>query len=178
MRTIAWVILLLAAGSIRAHAQQPATMTDLNNTSLVIDSLAGKKVLLLLLPLRQDTALTSQLLEFQARWRDSIRVIGLVCLADCQLSADSVRSWYNPLLGAGVFVTEGADSSRDGNPRESVIRWLSGRNRTERALDPGLSGSKFFLDKQGRLYAQPGASTSLRSSVIDNIVRTNVPEEQ
>jgi hypothetical protein len=71
-------------------AQSAATLTDINNNSITIESLAGKKIIITILPLQEDSSVVNQLVRFQNKFGDSVKIIGLVCLSACNASSQAI----------------------------------------------------------------------------------------
>lgn len=146
------------------------TITDIHQQTFSVDSLGGKKILIIILPLQQDTAAINQLLRFQDRFSDSVQVIGLVTS-----EVDTVI--YQEAVARGVIITMGSMELDPSTERRSVLKWLSDLNKNNRASDPGVLGYKYFLSKHGRLYAELGPLSDLDGTLVENIVRSKVPGE-
>jgi hypothetical protein len=159
------------------YTQSSVNITDLNNHSLNVNDLAGKKIVIIFLPVVQDTSLAAQLTRFENKYSDSATVIGLVCLSGCNLSSATVLSWYAGAIDAGLFITTGSTEGDNSDARQSTLKWLSNRNINNRQTETTLPGSKYFLSKQGKMYAQLGPQASLDSKMADNIIKTKVPGE-
>jgi hypothetical protein len=158
-------------------AQPAARIMDIDNHGFSIDSMSRKKILVIVLPLQRDTAVVNQLLRFQSRHARQVRIIGLVCWGNSNPPVDSVRNIYEKLVNEGVIITQGMGATDAAvNEREGVLKWVSDMNRNRRA-NPFAVGTKYFISEGGRLFAQPGKSSSLDSRVLDNIVQTIVPGE-
>ena len=176
MKIISSIILCLLL-NINSKAQTTPVIYDINNNSLVIDSMAGKKILVIILPLQRDTGIVHQLVSFQNSHDSLVKIIGMVCWGNNNPAIDTMRSIYAEAVSAGVFITQGmqpGDSAVD--QRQAVIKWLSAMN-ADRTANPFALGSKYFISRAGRLYAQPGSSISLDSHLAENILRSPVPGE-
>src|SRR5882757_4064163 len=117
MKGIFIVILWLAVNQVCSQSLQ-----DIQGQPFSLDSCAGKKILVMVLPLLADTAITGQLTRFQNRNAGNVKVIGLV-----SNTADSVRSVYQGLMDMGIIITRGigaSDTTKD--TRGSLVQYLSG----------------------------------------------------
>lgn len=152
------------------QALRAQMITDMHQQTFAVDSLEGKKILIVILPLQQDTAAIHQLVRFQQKFGDSVQVIGLV-------TSEVDTTIYQEVVARGAIITTGSTEQKPPNERRSVLQWLTDLNNNNRTTDPGVSGYKYFLSKQGRLYAELGPSTSLDGTLVENIVRTRVPGE-
>jgi len=137
----------------------------------------SQKTLIIILPVKPDTAIMGQLQRFQERHAQQVKIIGLVSLGTAGASAKSAGPTYDRLATTGVTLTEGmAAGDSAGSPKLSVLKYISNKSRN-RQIDRSAEGSKYFLSENGRLYAQLGATVSLDSRVADYILQTNVPGE-
>jgi hypothetical protein len=71
-----YVIVLTILFYCCSMAQSRGTITDINSHTVNLDSMCGKKMLIMLLPLQRDTAVISQLLRFQNNYVSSVVVGG------------------------------------------------------------------------------------------------------
>jgi hypothetical protein len=157
-------------------AQVSGSITDINNNTISIKSLQGKKILLVVLPLQKDTAIINQLLRFQKKNEQRVTVIGLVTIQAGAPSKDFYKETYTEASQKGITITEGlATVETVADERESVIQWLTGKSNN-RQLDRFANGSKYFLSEEGRLYAQLGKGTRLDDPLVACIVNTVVPK--
>jgi hypothetical protein len=159
------------------QAQSAGTLTDINGNTLHLDSLHSKKCLVIILPVQTDTSAVNQVLRFKNRFVDSVQVIGMVCCSACNTSLTTIHNLYDVLVNADVFITTAAMAGTAASDKEVIIKWISDRNNN-RAAEPGIVLSKYFISPGGHLYAQPGATIKLDAPVIFNLARTKVPGEQ
>lgn len=166
MKNIFVVLLAMSiVGDIQA--QQAGVLTDVRGQQLPIDSLYGKKCLVMILPAQSDTAITHQLLRFKNRFPNGVQVIGMV---------SEHTPLYDTLIDAGVFITTATLSAWPTTNTANILKWISERNHNRQA-EPGAVASKYFISRYGRLYAQPGATVSLDAPVVTNLVKAVVHGE-
>lgn len=166
------IIILVCTGAV--YSQEAGQISDLASNHWSVSSMEGKKVLVVILPLYQDTAICNQLLRFKSRHADSVQLIGLVCTDSCGSSAEILTGLYSDLMASGVIISEGITEVTPDDVRESVLLWLSGKNKFSRQTEACFIGDKYFLSKRGELYAQLGHETSLDRQIVDNIVRNSL----
>lgn len=173
------IFLLLISGLLYygSRAQSQGSITDIYNKSMPIDSLQGKKILLIVLPLEKDSGVINQLLRFQKKYAQKAQVIALVNTRSVGSSSkEFYKETYAETSRDGITISEGFQpAEKVDSERASVIQWISGKNNN-RQLDRYATGSKYFLSEDGRLYAQLGKDVSLDDRIIQNIVNTHVPK--
>lgn len=145
-------------------------ISDVAGHSMDLDSCAGKKILVVILPQKQDTSVDGQLTRFQQVYSGEVVVIGLVTG-----DPDSLAGQYADLMTTGIFVTTGIlDSTTVSDRRSSVIQYLSGISRSS-TQTPDVVGNKYFLSEKGSLYADGAYSMNLDSQIVSDIIHTQVP---
>lgn len=172
------ILLVILCGLlfIVSTAQSARNISDVNNKAINLDSLQGKKILLIVLPLNKDTGIINQLLRFQKRYENRVQVIGLVNTRPGSPAKEFYKDAYNEATRSGITITEGlAHAEPVNNERVSVVQWVTGKSNNRQA-DRFATGSKYFLSEDGRLYAQLGKELSLDDRIVQNIVNTNVPK--
>jgi len=169
------ILLFVFFSCLAGRAQTPGHVMDVNARSVQVDSTDGRKMLIVLLPAKTDTALIGQLWRFQQRHSSDVRVIGVLAPDPNPQAALSAQPGMAKLVTAGVILTKGM-AARDSatGPRGSLLKYLSGRSRN-RQVDKGIEGCKYFLSEKGKPFAQLGPNGSLDSRVADYIVQTRVP---
>src|SRR5687767_5467483 len=109
-----------------SYAQESRHITDINNNNISMDSLSGKKVLVIVLPLQKDTATINQLIRFQNRYGQKVKAIGLFAISSDNRSVEDVRTIYQDVSTKGIIVTDGLQTTDTAvSARESVIAWLT-----------------------------------------------------
>ena len=172
-----YFLLLTVMGGMAVRAQSPGYILDALHKPVHLDTADGRKLLVVLLPAEPDTALTGQLLRFQARHRQQVRVIGVLASGAGGAVMANLQTGYGRLPAAGITLTEGlADTDSAAGPRGGLLKYLSRKSRN-RQNDRFAEGGKYFLSEKGRLFAQLGKKDSLDSRVADYIVQTKVPGE-
>ena len=172
-----YLFLLALMCGIAGRAQSPGYILDAGHEPVRLDTTDGRKLLIVLLPTGPDTALTGQLLRFQVRHGQTVRVIGVLAQGTGALVMADAQNSYAKLPAAGITLTEGmAETDSIAGVRGGLLKYLSRKSRN-RQNDPFAEGAKYFLSEKGRLFAQLGRAGSLDSRVADYIVQTHVPGE-
>jgi hypothetical protein len=162
---------------LAGQAQSPDSVFDVFHQPVHLDTTDSRKLLIILLPARPDTALAGQLLRFQARHRRQVRIIAILAPGAGPSAAGDHSNVYGKLSSVGVVLTEGmADTDSAAGRRSSFLKYVSCKNR-HRQTDLFAEGSKYFISEKGRVFAQFGKNTSLDSRLADYIVQTMVPGE-
>ena len=160
---------------IDSYAQTAGSIIDINDKAIKIDSLQGKKILLIILPVIKDTAIINQLLRFQKKYEKQVQVIGLVNTQSGGTTKEFYKNTYGDASTAGITISEGIQPvEKVTDERNSVIQWVSGRNKN-RELDRFATGSKYFISEDGRMSAQLGKETSLDAPLVKSILNAKVP---
>ncbi len=164
--------------SLVTYGQSAATFMDINNQAVSTDSFQNRKLMVILLPARMDTALQGQMLRFQARHAGNIRVLGLIDSSWMERMPASANGICQPLCRSGIVVSAGLTTVPK-NParRDALLQWVTGRSRG-RQQEAGSSGRKYFISESGRLYAVLGPETSLDNPAADYLVNVQVPGEK
>lgn len=169
------IILLTGLLYQNSIAQSVRSITDVNDKTTTIDSLKGKKLLIIVLPSQTDTALNTQLLRFQKMYAQKVKVIGLVNVQPGATSKEFYATTYAAAARSGVIVSEGiVNTEKADNERASVIQWMTSTSNN-RQKDRYAIGTKYFLSEDGRLYAKLGKETSLDDPLVKCIINTKVP---
>jgi hypothetical protein len=154
---------------------QSCTITDLNNKSTCVDSLQGRKLLIIVLPSQKDTALNNQLLKFQKAYGQKVTLIGLVSMQTGDPTKEIYKQTYDDASREGMLVTEGIPvDAKATDQRQSVLQWISSKSN-DRRVNRFVTGSKYFISETGRLYAQLGNNTPLDDPLVKCIINTKVP---
>lgn len=170
-----YILILLLLAFYNGMGQAAGRIKDVQGQSVSLDSVTNKKILIVVLPAKPDTAMIGQLQRFQDRHVLQVKIVGVVSAGTAGKSGGGAS--YDRLATAGVILTEGMAVGDSANsPKLSVLKYISNRSRN-RQVDRLAEGSKYFLSESGRLYAQLGGNISLDSRVADYILQTNVPGE-
>jgi hypothetical protein len=171
------VLFFVMICALAGKAQSPGYIQNAVHQPSHLDTTDGRKLLIVLLPTKPDTAFTGQLLRFQARHGEQVRIIGMLTPGTARMVTADRSNTYVRLLAAGILLTEGmAQTDSIAGPRSGILKYLSNKNRN-RQIDHFAEGGKYFLSEKGRLYAQLGKTTSLDTRLADYIVQTHVPGE-
>jgi glutathione peroxidase len=146
---------------------------QLNGDTESLNSYGGKKTMYIILPLTQTDPVFSQLQAFKDRYRDSVRVVGILSLEDgFQASqANNIQSMYNSM---GIIISEGMNTKKtSGASQSAIMKWLT--NKAENShfdMDANGIGQKFFVNESGGLFAVLPVQASLQAQIIDKIVHS------
>ena len=159
--------------SAKAQNFKSLSIKKLNGDTVSMAALAGKKVLVIVLPLSQSDSNFSQIQAFRNRYLDTVQVVGVLSFEDGFQAASSsaIQSLYSNM---GIILTEGMYSRKtSGAIQAPFMRWLTDRTKN-RHFDNDVQGigQKFFVSESGRLFAVIAAATSLSFPFIDRIVHT------
>jgi glutathione peroxidase-family protein len=141
--------------------------------AIPLSRVAGKKILIIILPLKQEDQVFQQLKEFKKRYADSITVIGIPVFEE-GYEANKAVAFRQLYAGMGITLTEGMKARKNsGTAQHALFQWLTdvGKNRYSTVEQPRI-GHKFFINESGRLYAVMRQETSLQSPIIDRIVHS------
>ena len=175
-RRLLYLFVFVGLCDLAGLGQTPGYVSNIANQNVHLDTMDGRKILIVILPAQPDTALIGQLIRFGNRHAGQLRVFAIVASGTSALAAASPNG-YGKLPAAGITVTEGIpDAATPAGPRSGILQYLSRKSRN-RGADRFAEGSKYFLSEKGRLFAQLGRNSSLDSRQADYIVQTNVPGE-
>src|SRR5579859_7487917 len=88
------IFLWMLLTAITGFGQSVAGVRDVRGQSIPLDSLTGKKLLIVILPTTKDTALTGQLLRFQRRHARQVAILGIVSQGTSLLAMDTTSDGY------------------------------------------------------------------------------------
>jgi hypothetical protein len=173
-KTLIIIIYLLIYRS--SMAQTSPDITDIYNNTISLQSLQGKKILIVILPLQKDTAAIDQLLRFQKKYEKKVAVLGLVTVQPGSPSVDFYKNTYNDASKEGLTITTGiSKDNKATDERASTIQWLTAKSNNRQA-DRYAPGSKYFLSEDGRLYAQLEKGIHLDAPIVQSIINVIVPK--
>lgn len=169
MMVLVFCFELIVVGQTRGY------ITNINDQAVRLDTMDGRKLLIVILPSQPDTALMGQLTRFQGRHGQHVRIVGVIAPGSIALISAQSQSGYQKVSAAGVLLTRGVvDGDPVGGQRTAMLKYLT-RKSNNRQMDRFAEGSKFFLSEKGRLYAQLGRNDSLDSRLADQLIQTMVP---
>jgi hypothetical protein len=154
--------------SIHAH-----TITTINNTSLSLSSLAGKKIVFVIAPLSiRDSAKIRAIKEFQNKYDTSVQVIGILTheLGYKDSLQSKIIALYNNtkpiMLTTAIYATTTPQHAQN-----SLLKWLLTKAENK-VFDSRFSGDmqKFFLDEQGALYHVASPSLEFASPFMEVLI--------
>lgn len=138
----------------------------------------GKKILVITLPLQQNSSndsLLHALDSLRAAHNGSLVIIAVPSYEDGYTPAlkNSLKQWYRSKLSMAIIVTEGYITRKtSGNIQHSLFKWLTDKNRNNHFdRDVTGPGNKFIISTTGELIGVLGAQTRLGSSVMNNLLQ-------
>lgn len=174
-----WMLMLLAQNAVCQATVYDQPMSDINGIPNQLLHLAGKKIMFVVLPLKEaDTAFSAALSRFQELYADSITVVGILSRED-GFNASRVhliKERYASQLRVGMILTEGMNIRKSAGAQQApVMSWLT-KQEFNRHFDRDASGPgvKFFVSGSGRLYAVLGNEVPFDARVIERIVSAAV----
>ena len=145
----------------------------LNGDTENVNNYEGKKTMYIILPLNQNDPVFGQLQAFKNRYKDSVRVVGILSIEDgFEASlAGSIQLMYN---GLGIIVSEGMHTKKaSGATQAAIMKWLT--NKTQNLhfdVDAVGIGHKFFVNESGKLFTVLPIQASLETPIIDKIIHS------
>jgi hypothetical protein len=170
-----YLFILVSFYAMAGRSQSPGYIQDMQHQAVHLDTMDGRKLLIVLLPAQPDTGMAGQLLRFQSRHAQQLRIIGVLAPGTGALVGANSSNAYSLLSAGGIILTEGlaaTDSVR--GPRSGLLQYLSRKNRN-RQVDSNVEGSKYFLSEKGTLFGMLDRKSSLDYPVADYLVQTKVP---
>ncbi|MBC7884852.1 MAG: hypothetical protein H7X99_05220 [Saprospiraceae bacterium] len=147
----------------------------IDGTKVELSSFKGKKILIVTLPLSaQDLNLSAtELSNLQAKYQNSLIVIGIPAEETGYRKGDdkTLKALYknqksNFIISAGMKVKKAA-----ADKQSPLFQWLTNKDRNQHFdQDVRSTGQKFFIDKNGELYAVIGPQLKLNNAIIDRIM--------
>lgn len=171
MNRIFIFIMICCYGTLNGSAQ--TTLTTLDGQQLHLDAYAGKKLLYIVMPLNEDTAISGQITRFQNKYASKIQVIALVGTGND--SRAGLPQNYQGLTANGIVCTQGMTMRDSSDPKSDVLAWITGMKNGASA-DAAPTGSKYFISEDGTLYATLGPEISLDYAIVYSMVNMQVPK--
>jgi hypothetical protein len=170
-----YLFILASLYAMAGQAQTLGYIQNVQHQAVRMDTMDGRKLLIVLLPTQPDTNTAGQILRFQARHGQQIRIIGVLAPGTGALVGANSSNAYSLLSAGGILLTEGmAATDSVGGPRSGLLQYLSRKN-SNRQTDPNVEGGKYFISETGRLFGMLDRKGSLDYPVADYLVQTTVP---
>ena len=171
MNRIFILIMICCYGTLDGSAQ--TTLTTLDGQQLHLDAYAGKKLLYIVMPPNEDTAISGQLTRFQNNYAGKIQVIALVGTGND--SRAGLPQNYQGLMANGIVCTPGITVRNSSDPKLDVLAWIT-RMKNGASADAAPAGSKYFISEDSTLYATLGPEISLDYAIVYSMVNMQVPK--
>lgn len=171
------IFLLLLSGFALSSFGQSAiynqSVTNIDGGQVMLNSYAGKKVLFIIAPARlADTAKVDELVAFNTRYGDTVKLIGIMSLEDGFEDSNKVaiKSMYQS-RGVNIVLTQGMYTKKSSANQSAIMQWLTKRTMNKRFDDDaGGVGQQFYVDENGKLFSVLIAQTDLFSPAVERNV--------
>lgn len=172
-KSIFFAILVFVGFKLHSQNLSQISFRTLSGDTVMMTSLLGKKTLFFVVPLNENDAQFNQLHVFKNRYKDTIRIVGILSVEDGFQSANSssLQTLYDSI---GIILSEGMYTKKSSNSNQSALfKWLTNKNENLHFdMDARGVGHKFFVDENGRLFAVMPPPAPLNSGMIDRIVHS------
>ena len=133
---------------------------QINNSTIALSTLQGKKLLIITLPLQRTPTADSALYALDTlatAHAADVKVIAVPAFEDGFTASqkNNLRQWYRSKLGNHIIITDGLYTRKtSGSQQHALFKWLTDSNQNN-AFDIDVSGPgfKFFVRANGELYA-------------------------
>lgn len=168
------IVLLLFINTLFAQSFHRLNFKTETGDSVSLSRFAGKKVLVIIVPLSPQDSVFRDLQAFKNRYRDSIQIIAVPSIENgfqkSHGAALQARCHeMNVLLTAGMYTQKASGASQS-----ELLSWLTEKGRNTHFNDDVKGpGQKFFISETGRLYAVLPPQASLSHPIMDRIVHAH-----
>ncbi|MES2849440.1 MAG: hypothetical protein V4685_10320 [Bacteroidota bacterium] len=171
----------LLAGSaylpIKAQEVTSINISMINGDTISLDQFAGKKIMLVLLPvdtLEADSLFLLHIDSTARAYADSIEFIGIPSYEDGYRDSihASVKNWYNDRLHLSFKITVGMYThNSSGVLQHPLFKWITDEEQNGH-LEATISGygQKFLLNKSGGLMAVLSSGTMLKTKLMNALI--------
>jgi glutathione peroxidase len=175
---IAKLLLLLTflAGLPSVTSLYSIHITSINGQDKSMSDFAGKKLLIIVLPVTTTPA-DSQYLErvgqVSRTYADSVNVIGVPAYeyGFTTASQSAISQRYTSLIGSQVFITSGMYVKLSSAKQHPLFSWLT-HSTQNGVFDEEVKGvgQKYFIDSYGQLFGVLSAAFTLRDSLMARLL--------
>ncbi len=154
------------------------SITRIEGGTVSLSSFAGKKLLVITLPIEQSATADSLLHSLDtlaAAHSADLAVVAVPTVEDgySPSAKSELQNWYRSKLGNYVTVTDGMYSRKtSGVQQHPLFQWLtnsSGNGTFD--IDCEGSGTKFFADEQGKLYSVLRPITRISGKSVQKVLQ-------
>lgn len=149
-----------------------------------ISTYAGKKILIVNLPVIRDASADSLLYSLDTMATAHIADLAVIAVPSVEdgftaSQKDSLQVWYRSKLGNYVLLTDGLYTRKtSGYQQHGLFKWLTDVNRnTIFNMDITGPGYKFFVHADGALYAVLRPQTKMWSMSVNKVLHTEQPTQ-
>lgn len=146
---------------------------DIDGSTINLSSFQGKKILFCTIPLNGSNSSIDDLDSLIRANGLKIKVIGIPSIEDgfSDSMKVSVKNIYQS-RGINILLTEGMYTKKtSGSNQSSLIMWLTKKDLNGSFnLEVKGNGQKFFIDKNGKLFATVNPEVSYLSPLIRNYI--------
>lgn len=151
--------------------------TTINGQIKQMNEFAGKKIVVIVLPVTQtenDVAHLQLLDSLSKQYADQYTMIGIPSIEDGfeEESADSLKVWYQSLLGDKVILTAGMYTKKSSYLQHPLFRWLTHKDANMH-FDEDVEGpgEMFFINEQGELYGVFSPQIELNEQLLNRMAQ-------
>jgi len=148
-------------------------ITTINGTDKSLNDFAGKKLLIVVLPLTQnpfDSLLLRKIDSVSRQYSDRLSVIGVVSIDDGYnpASLDALKAYYNSMMAGPVTITKPMRVRKgNGTLQSNLFAWLTNKDKNGHFnIDVSGPGHAFFINGQGQLYGVFAGATGFNRKVL------------
>jgi len=151
-------------------------ITGINGQDKAMSDFAGKKLLIIVLPLTAtpaDSEYLQRVGQVSQIYADSLNIIGVPAyeFGFTAASQPVVLQRYTTLIGAKVFITAAMYVKQSSARQHPLFSWLT-HSAQNGIFDEEVNGvgQKYFIDGNGQLYGVLSAAFTLRDSLMNRLI--------
>ena len=141
--------------------------------SQALSAYAGKKILVITLPVVQNASADSMLYSLDTlatAHAASLKVVAVPSYEDGFTAAQKtqLKLWYRSKLGTGILITDGLYTRKtSGTQQHALFKWLTDDNQNDMFnIDVEGPGHKFFTKGNGSLYGELTPQIKIWSAAV------------
>lgn len=158
-RILVFLGMLLAICGYGQQSAHQYSVSKLEGGTFLLADNAGKKILIVTLPLTQSLQADSLLYSLDtlsAAHTSTLKVIAVLSIEDGYTVADKavLLQWYRSKLGSQVIISDGIFTHKgSGANQHPLFKWMTNVSQNEVFdIDADTPGYKFFINGAGQLY--------------------------
>lgn len=159
--------------SIYIHA-----VVTIEGENKTLSSYQGKKMLIVTLPVIQNTSndsLLHSLDSIQSVYSSTLKIIGVPSYEDgySPTIKENLKQWYRSILDNSIIITEGLYTRKTSGPlQHSLFKWLTDKSKNGH-FDNDVEGprQKFVVWTDGKLIGVVGPQLRISSNTMNNLLQ-------